>query len=78
VAQKCSIIDNGKYIFPANILTLQDKERETFIEDLLNAVPLFCLRHGKLVAQSFLVNYWSAITDNEVELEQAVRGEIVT
>ncbi len=78
VAQQETFSDNDDYDFPVNALSLRDKEWETFLQNSLDAVPLFRLKNSKRVAKSHLVNHWSAIPDGEVELEDAVREEMDT
>ncbi len=78
VAQERTITNDDDYDFTANAFQLQDIEWETFIQASLNAVPLFCLKYGKCIAKSHLLNHWSAIPDNNIELENAVREEIDT
>jgi hypothetical protein len=41
-------------------------------------VPLFRIKDSKRVVKSHLINYYSAIPDNEVESESVVREELDT
>ncbi len=67
VAWQGTIIDDDDYDFPANALHLRDREWEAYLQASLNAVLLFCLKNGKRVAKSHLINHWSAIPNNKVE-----------
>jgi hypothetical protein len=74
VAQQETVTDDDDdYKFPVKAHNRRDKEWKIFLRDTLHAVPLFRLKDGRRVAKSHLVDHWTSIPDDVVELEDEVR-----